>query len=164
MPAPRLLPSDRDLARLVEQGLTHQQIADWVLSELGHKVSRSTVSVALSRAGLSREAMRYHEEIPWKVRAEHLTQYPARMLRLLGRRRQSIELTVEEDGRLDGWLESLEERDIVVAYAPDNGGFIYVDTDEVGDGQDGIPIRRRTIQPDEFPDSGESDGNLYEAH
>lgn len=153
MAAPRLLPPANELAKLVQAGLTHQQIADRVSEELGHRVSRSTVSVALSRAGLSREAMRYKEEIPWKVRAEHLTQYPARMLRLLGRRRQDIELTDDEENRLDAWLDALEEREIVVCYAPDNGGFIYVDADEVHDGEGGIPIRKRTISAEEFPAS-----------
>lgn len=156
MPAPRLLPSDSELMRLVEQGLTHQQIADWVLENLGQRVSRSSVSVALSRAGLSREAMRYKDELPWRVKADHLTQYQARMLRLLGRRRADIELTTEEDARLDAWMESLEENDWVVAYSPE-AGFLYVDSDEVGDGDNGIPIRRRTIGADELPDT---DGNV----
>jgi hypothetical protein len=154
MPAPRLLPSDRELGRLVEQGLTHQEIADWVLEHLGHRVSRSTVSVALSRAGLSKEAMRYKRELPWKVKADHLTEYPARMLRLLGRRRAEGELTDDEDARLDAWLEALEEREIVVAYSPERG-FLYVDADEIGDGNDGIPIRRRAIGEDEFPPADE---------
>lgn len=150
MPAPRLLPSDQELARLVQQGLTHQQIVDWVQEHLGHRVSRSTVSVALSRAGLSKEGMRYREELPWKVRAEHLTEYPARMLRLLGRRRADIEMTADEDSRLDAWLESLEEREIVVAYSREHG-FLYVESDEIGDGQNGIPIRPRIITSDEVP-------------
>jgi hypothetical protein len=99
--------------------------------------------------------MRYKEELPWRVKGEHLTQYQARMLRLLGRRRAGSELTDEEDARLDSWMESLEENKWVVGYAPDDGGFIYVDADEVGDGSDGIPIRRRSIGSDEFPDSDE---------
>jgi hypothetical protein len=154
VPAPRLLPSGQDLAKLVEQGLTHQEIADWVLENLGHRVSRSSVSVALSRAGLSKEAMRYREELPWKVRADHLTEYPARMLRLLGRRRAGVELSGDEDGRLDAWLEALEERELVVAYSPERG-FLYVDSDEIGDGKNGIPIRRRVIGEDEFPSADE---------
>lgn len=154
MPAPRLLPSDSELRHLVERGLTHQQIADWVLEHLGQKVSRSSVSVALSRAGLSKEAMRYRDELPWRVKAEHLTEYPARMLRLLGRRRADIELTPDEDSRLDAWLEALEESDWVVAYSPE-AGFLYVDADEIGDGTDGIPIRKRTISEDELPPDGE---------
>lgn len=160
MAAPRLLPPASELARLVEQGLTHQQIAEHVTTTTGQRVSRSTVSVALSRAGLAKDAMRYKEELPWKVKGEHLTQYPARMLRLLGRRRQGIELNEEEDGRLDAWMESLEERELVVAYAPEVTGFIYVDADEVGDGVGGIPIRRRVVEPEEFPNHGERIGDL----
>lgn len=155
MAAPRLLPATSDLVRLVEAGLTHQQIADHIKDTVGIVVSRSTVSAALSRAGVAREGMRYKQELPWRVKAEHLTQYQARMLRLLGRRRADGELTDEEDARLDSWMESLEENNWVVGYAPDRGGFIYVDSDEVGDGSNGIPIRSRTITEDEFPDSGE---------
>ena len=156
MPAPRLLPSDSELRHLVEQGLTHQEIADWVLENLGQRVSRSSVSVALSRAGLSKGAMRYRDELPWKVKADHLTEYPARMLRLLGRRRANIDLTDDEESRLDAWLEDLTENDWVVAYCPEVG-FLYVDNDEIGDGANGIPIRRRTVGADELPDSGERD-------
>ena len=155
MPAPRVLPPTDVLLRFVDQGLTHQEIADHLHQTLGVSVSRSTVSAALSRAGVSRGTMRYREELPWRVKGEHLTQYQARMLRLLGRRRAGSELTDEEDARLDSWMESLEENKWVVGYAPDNGGFIYIDADEVNDGSDGIPIRRRTIGSDEFPDSDE---------
>lgn len=156
MPAPRVLPPNDELKRCVDLGMTHQQIVDYVAEKYGVKVSRSSVSAALSRAGLTeREGMRYKDELPWKVRGEHLTQYQARMLRLLGRRRAEMELTDEEESRLDAWLESLDEREIVVAYAPDDGGFIYVDADEIGDGDGGIPIRRRLIHSDEIPNSGD---------
>lgn len=156
MPAPRVLPPVSELKRLVTLGLTHQQIVDYLHEREGLRVSRSSISAALSRAGLvEREGMRYRDELPWRIRAEHLTQYQARMLRLLGRRRADIELTDDEESRLDAWLESLEEREIVVAYAPDDGGFIYVEADEIGDGSNGIPIRKRVIHSDEFPDSGE---------
>lgn len=77
------------------------------------------------------------------------------MLRLLGRRRAGVELADEEDARLDAWLDALEEKEIVVAYAPEDGGFIYVEADEVGDGDNGIPIRRRSIGSEEIADSGE---------
>lgn len=150
MPAPRVLPPASELKRLVDLGYTHTEIADHILTTQGVVVARSAVSAALSRAGLTRTGMRYKDELPWRVRAEHLTQYPARMLRLLGRRRQEVELGEDEDSRLDAWLDALEEREIVVAYAPDGDGFIYVDADEIGDGQDGIPIRRRVINLDEI--------------
>lgn len=154
MPAPRVLPPVDELKRLVTMGLTHQQIVDYLHEKQGLKVSRSSVSAALSRAGLTeREGMRYKQELPWRIKADHMTQYAARMLRLLGRRRAEGELTEDEDSRLDAWLEALEEREIVVAYCPDGPGFLYVDADEKGDNDNGIPIRRRTIHTDELPDS-----------
>ena len=151
MPAPRLLPPTSELVKLIEQGYTHKEIADWVERTMGVKVSRSSVSAALHRAGLSEQLGRYRAELPWRVKGEHLTQYPARMLRLLGRRNAGVELSMEDEGRLDAWLTALEEQDLVVAYVPDGQGFIYVEADEVDDGRNHIPIRARPIEPDELP-------------
>ena len=151
MAAPRLLPPTQELKKLVDLGYTHAEIAEYVLRSTGVTVTRSTVSAALSRAGLtSREGVRYKTELPWKVKGEHLTQYPARMLRLLGRRRAGIELTDDEMQRVDAWLEGLEEKNLVIGYCPDGDGFLYLDADEIGDGSDGIPIRRRPISLDEI--------------
>lgn len=150
MPAPRLLPPTQELTKLVEQGMTHAQIAEHIRITTGLIVSRSAVSSALSRAGLTKETPRYARELPWRVKGEHLTQYPARMLRLLGRRHAGMSLNDDESERLDAWIESLTERELVVAYAPDAAGFLYVDADEVGDGEDNIPIRRRLIHNDEL--------------
>lgn len=150
MAAPRILPPVQDLRRLVEAGMTHAEIADHIHATTGLLVSRSAVSSALSRAGLTDEAPRYRHELPWRVKAEHLTQYQARMLRLLGRRGAGVELSDEEAQRLDAWLDSLAERELVVAYAPDGGGFLYVDADEVDDGRGGVPIRRRLIDLEEL--------------
>ena len=149
MAAPRLLPPVSDLERLVRQGYTHQQIVDWWQATSGITVSRSSVSAALSRAGLSKESARYKDELPWRVKGEHLTQYPARMLRLLGRRRAGNVLADEEIDRLDAWLEALSEKGLVVGYCPQFEGFLYVEADEVDDGADGVPIRRRLIGVDE---------------
>lgn len=150
MPAPRILPPTQELRRLVEAGLTHSQIVDHIRATSGLIVSRSAVSSALSRAGLTVETPRYKAEIPWRVRGEHLTQYPARMLRLLGRKRAGQPLTDEEQGRVDGWLTALADNGWVVAYVPDGQGFIYVIADEVDDGRGGVPIRRRIIELDEL--------------
>jgi len=150
MPAQRLVPPVSELRRYVEQGLTHQQIADKIAEQTGVTLSRSTISAALSRAGLTVQRERYRDELPWRARAEHLTQYPARMLRLLGRRNAGASLTFDESDRLDSWLEALNDRDIVVAYVPDGDGFIYVDADEIHDKPNGIPIRKRLISLEEL--------------
>lgn len=150
MAAPRLLPPTSELQKMVDKGMTHAQIADQLTQESGHKIARSTVSAALSRAGkTTREGARYVDEIPWRVRGEHLTQYPVRMLRLLGRRNSGYELGQEEAHRLDNWIANLQQKGLVVAYSPE-AGFLYVDADEVHDGADGVPIRRRTISASEL--------------
>ncbi len=149
MAAPRILPPASELQKMVEKGMTHAQIASKLSRETGHKIARSTVSAALSRAGASDTGTRYADEIPWRVRGEHLTQYPVRMLRLLGRRNKKIDLRDDEAQRLDNWLANLRDKNLVVAYSPEVG-FMYVEADEVHDGSDGIPIRRRTITPEEL--------------
>lgn len=151
MPAQRLLPDTATLRRWVEAGMTHAEIAKEVERVTGHRVTRSSVSAALSRAGLTKETNRYVTELPWRVRIEHMTAYPARMLRLLGRRRAGFELSEADNERLDSWLATLKAEGLVVAYCPDKIGFLYVEADEVGDGAKGVPIRRRTISPEELP-------------
>jgi len=146
MPAVRLLPDNQTLRRWVEaDGLTHAQIADRIEKETGQRVARSTVSAALSRAGLSAKQERYTDEIPWRVEAGHLREYPARMLRLLGRRNRGLSLKDEEDLRLTNWLEMLREENAVVAYDPKaREGFVYterVDTDPTD-----LPIRRQIVK------------------
>lgn len=146
MPAVRLLPDNQTLRRWVEEdGLTHQEIADRIEKETGQRVARSTVSAALSRAGLSAKQERYTDEIPWRVEARHLREYPARMLRLLGRRNRGLSLKEEEDLRLTNWLDMLSEQNAVVAYDPTAvEGFVYterIDTDPTD-----LPIRKQIVK------------------
>lgn len=129
--------------------MTHAQIAQHISQVTGQKVSRSSVSVALSRAGYSQPGVRYNEAIPWKVRSSHSNEYPARMLRLLAKARRGNQLTEEEHKRLASWTDELVEQDLVVAYCPDEG-FLYVEADEVADRPDGYPIRPRTISREEL--------------
>jgi hypothetical protein len=116
-----------------------------VFRDTGHPVSRSSVSAALHRAGISGNQSRYREELPWRVKVQHIREYPARMLRLLGRRRSGQELTEAENKRLDAWLRQLEDNNAVVGYDPNSKfGFYYIDKQE-HDGVNGIPIRLQTI-------------------
>lgn len=139
MPA-RILPPVSRLRQLVDQGMTHQQIADLITRETGQPVGRSTVSAALHRAGESQLAKKYPEEIPWIVREEHQTHYAPRMLRLLGRRRKGIQNSAEMDARLDSWLRQLSDAGAVVVYDPDTeDGFFYI---QGKPDENGIPVKR----------------------
>lgn len=150
----RILPDNATLKRWVQvEHLTHAQIAERIYLESGEPVARSTVSAALSRAGLSDTRPRYKNTLPWTVRIAHLSEYPARMLRLLGRRMDGkAPLSDGEARRLDSWLAMLKADKLVVAYDPNNmdQGFHYIDKGP-GDGKGGIPIRKQTVQtlPDE---------------
>lgn len=127
MPA-KILPSKAELQKMLEAGMTHSEIADAIARETGHPVKRSSVSAAVHRAGLSGQAKKYADEIPWTVKERHLTHYAARMLRALGRRRAGIQNSEEMEQRLDSWLEMLRSNRSVVVYLPStNEGFHYID-------------------------------------
>lgn len=142
MAPPRMLPPVEQLQRWVDEGYTHEQIAELILIQTGEKVSRSTVSVALYRANKTKPKARFENELPWKIKTQHAARYPARMLRVLARRNRGMDVPPEEDHKLDLWLDKISQQGIVVAYDPDSEpGFFYVPA-RGKDGKDGIPIRR----------------------
>lgn len=133
---PKLLPDTQRLVTLREQGLTHQQIAEWVELNTGVKVSAGSVASALSRAGKTKP-VRYEKHLPWRVKEKHAMAYQASMLRVMGRRDAGQPISVENARALDSWLRRLTESHAVVAYVPESEeGFFYVDGDPV----DGVPI------------------------
>lgn len=135
MPKPRIIPSDRELQKLVDKGFTHQEIADMISKESGTPIARSTVSAALSRAGMT-DRIRYEETIPWSpIKVEHNYHYALTMLRLLARRNEGDELDDEKNTRLDSWIEKLTNNNAVVVYVPESvHGFHYVER-KPGDGK-----------------------------
>jgi hypothetical protein len=145
MAAPRKLPPTQRLYEMAQAGLTHQQIADAIKAETGEEVSRGAVSAALSRAGRSNPKNRYTVVLPWRVKVIHLKEYPARMLRLLGRRISDIPLSHQEEERLDAWLAMLWRENAIVAYDPDNThqGFHYIERTDADDPH--VPIRKQRI-------------------
>lgn len=146
MARPRILPEDSVLRRWVEdEHLTHEAVAERVFEMTGTKPARSSVSVALARAGLAEPRSRFKEEIPWRLKGADLKAYPIRMLRLLGHRRLGNELTDEENRRLDNWLAMLKEEHAVVAHDPDVSPSVFYIDKGPNDGLDGIPIRRQRV-------------------
>lgn len=126
MPARRYLPSDAKLADMAKT-MTHAEIAEWVHRETGYKVGRSTVSAALSRAGLT-DRVRYDKALPWpKIKAIHNGHYAAQMLRAGARLDAGLEVSEDLAARYHSWVQRLEEEDAVVHYDPETGdGFFYI--------------------------------------
>ena len=125
MPAHKILPEKSTLELWLREGLTHAEMAEKVYQTTGHRVSRSTISVAIHRAGLSETRTRHREEIPWRLKGKDLVSYPVRMLRLLARQRAGEGINDEEVKRLQNWLTMLEEENAVVAYDPDSTPSIF---------------------------------------
>ena len=146
MAKPRILPSNDVLAHWIQdEGLTHQQVCDRIEATTGVRPARSSVSVAMARAGLSPHRPRFSDEVPWRLKGKDLRAYPVRMLRLLGHRRLGDPMSDEENNRLDSWLEMLEREQAVVAWDPDADPAVFYIDAEPGDGADGIPIRRQRV-------------------
>jgi hypothetical protein len=144
MGAPKKVPDKTTLARWQREGLTQQQMVERILSEQGITVSRPAIAGAMVRYGLAEDKVRHNHTIPWRVKVVHISSYPARMLRLLGRRLDGMHLNNQENKKLDSWLALLEREDAVVAYDPDSvDGFMYVDR-EPQDPKD-VPIRVKRV-------------------
>ena len=145
MAPPRLVPSKDTLVHWQEEGLTHEQMAERVFEQDGHRISRTAISVAFQRYGLSKEGKRYRDTLPWTVSAGHAKAMPARMLRFMGRIEQGGELNDVEQRQYDRWLEEIEAQNLIVAYDPDDDlGFHYIDA-KFKDHDTDVPIRRKTI-------------------
>lgn len=103
----------------------------WIVEEYRRKYGVETTVVMWGgfrrRHGLTERKVRDPELIPWKVEEEHRWLYPLCMLRVLARRRRGVELSDNDEARLDSWLRMLKEKDVVVHYDPDSpDGFYYV--------------------------------------
>ena len=147
MAPPKFTPDKSTLSRWRDEGLTHQQMADRVFEETGHKVSRAAITLCMMNYGLSKPRPRYKDTLPWRVSLSHIMSYPARQLRALGRRLAGGELNPYESNLLDQWLANLEEDGLIVAYDPDDvTGFHYVDKKFKDHDDPRIPIRKKTIK------------------
>lgn len=106
--------------------MTQQEIADVLTARTHYPITRSAVSVALSRAGLTNR-VRYSTTLPWRVQARHSDHYDAYMLRLAGRMETGRKLSADEQRRFASWKRRLDEAGCVVHYEPrSEQGFWWV--------------------------------------
>lgn len=135
----RYLPSTSLLVGMVESGMTHQQIADKVYADTGVRVSRSSVSAALSKAGHTKR-VRYDDLIPWRVKIVHTHHHMLNMLRLEGRKQAGGELTDQEESNLESFKRRLKEQGAVVTYIRDTDeGWFLVKARPIDTGMIRIP-------------------------
>lgn len=101
---PRRLPSPEVLRQHAKDDWTNAQIARY------YGVSDEAVRQAFARLGLKRgpERATHARHLPWKVRADHNTDFIARRLRMLSKREQGWPLTASEQRQLDEWLEFMD--------------------------------------------------------
>lgn len=146
MARPAVTPDKNTLERYLEQGLTHQQIADIVNQQHGSRIGRTAIAAAVMKYGLGTQRPRYKDELPWKVRDEHGNAYQAVMLRLLGRKRAKRHLSERDERNLASWLDGMRKDGLIVAYDPDSGpGFFYIDK-RYKDHNRHIPIRVKPLR------------------
>jgi hypothetical protein len=136
MSAKRKLPSDSVLAKWLDEGLNHEQIRARAMEITGEDITLSSVSSALSRAGLTYR-VRYDTHIPWRrISVDHNHAYQLSMLRLASRIERGLPVRAVDEKRLNNWIEQLKADGVVVHYeyeSPD--GFYYckarpgIDTD-----------------------------------
>ena len=107
--------------------MTHQEIADRVFEDTGVKVTRSSVSGALSRAGLTNPT-RYTSWLPWKpIKSEHNNNHIANMLRVGARLEAGEKVPDRDAAKFESWQRRLIEADAVVTYVYEsNDGWYYV--------------------------------------
>ena len=125
MAPPRYLPSVSILEGWIQNGMTHQQIADRIRQDSGVTVSRSTVSAALSKAGLTNRT-RYDQQIPWRVAVEHNRHHLLNMLRLAARQDAGADLDDEQVKLIENFRRRLKESGAVVAYERDSPDGWYL--------------------------------------
>lgn len=130
----KLIP-DSEVDQMFRRGMTPTEVRK-ALSEMGIDVSRAAINNWRARRGMPSLKARYTEQIPWEVADGHRHRYPAKMLRLAGRRAAGGVLREQDAEDLDRWLAKLEADDLVVGYdrgLPD-GWFYHVRRPGVDDG------------------------------
>lgn len=144
----RKIVNEDEVVRWFEEGKTYH----WMVEEYKRKYNIETVPSLWGnfrrRRGLTRRINRDDELIPWHVKTEHRWAYPLAMLRVEGRRRGGYELRESDESRLNSFLKTLEEENVVVHYDPDTTeGFFYVPREKTDTDIIRRPRKKTTLRP-----------------
>lgn len=120
------IPDRQEFVRLVRDRQMRNRDILAHYAERGIYLSPNTISMAKRRYGLSVRDP-YDDLLPWVVHLDHRSLYPAKMLRLEGRRRRGQELDPDRLRYLDNWKHKMEQDGTVVHYEYDTEeGWFYV--------------------------------------
>lgn len=134
MPAKRIIPSESILHGWAEAGMTQEQMRQRIYEDTGVLPGKSTVSAALSRAGLTHK-VRYDDFIPWKrIAVEHNQHYILNQLRVGARLARGMQVRPADKRRYEQWRADVDAKNASIHYDPDTvDGFFYVPRPEGGD-------------------------------
>lgn len=126
MGAKRKMPSDAILAKWVEEGLDHKQMQQRIKEQFKENVALSSVSGALSRAGLTNR-IRYDDFIPWgRIALEHNHSYQLHHLRIAARLDKGLPVRDGDKRRFEAWRDEMKAKGVVVHYDYDSEqGWFY---------------------------------------
>lgn len=129
----RVLPSDSILEKWLDDGLSLEDIRQRVLEQTGYLPGKSTVSAALSRAGLT-SRVRYDDVIPWKrISVDHNQHYILHQLRMAARMKRGLPVSEGDQRRFKHWKSQLDEANAIVCYDIDSVEGFYYDTRRPGE-------------------------------
>ena len=133
MPAKRIIPSESILIGWAESGMTQEQMRQRIFEETGVLPGKSTVSAALSRAGLTHK-VRYDDFIPWpRIAVEHNQHYILNMLRVGARLSRNLPVKPADRRRYEKWRKDVDAKNASIHYDPETvDGFYYVPRPEGG--------------------------------
>jgi len=119
MAAPRL--PREEILQWLRAGKTQAEIVD-LLDARGIRARQTSISrIKMAygdKVGLSKGGHR-SAYIPWELRPEHRSLYPAQMLRFLDRQRRGEEIPPMRAKQLANWLAALDEDNASVHYDPE---------------------------------------------
>jgi hypothetical protein len=134
-------PDDEELRHWKEAGLTQVEMARRATEKYGTPWSRQHIATRLTRAGLTDEAYRFSEAVPWRVRTAHSRHYRVQLLRFMEKRDRGLPVDEMWSRRVDKLLRRAQEENFVIVYnpaapddAPQEEVFIEIDRDSVPPG------------------------------
>lgn len=152
----KILP-DNLVARLMREGKTDGQIVTYLREHENIAVTRQAISAWRRRLGERKRPMA-PRAVPWKLRPEHLTSEPARVVRWHARVERGASLSHGERQRYEKALAYLRENDLVFHYDPDSeqGWFLVPRRPGIDTGVVRVPDAMARAQPPTRPTTARS--------